>query len=255
MVNLIDFSEKNIIVTGASSGIGKQMAISLSRLGATVILIARREDELQKVLALMDSGKHLLVPYDLKKNDGIKNLVNNIVLKVGKIDGMFYAAGVGSAHPVKLLNKNILDNLFDTNYFPFVELVRSLSKKGNYNEGMRIVGVSSTASKCGDAGLMGYASTKAAMESAIRCMSRELCPRGITLNSLAPAMTNTVMYTDFVERYGEGSESERKLLERQYLGIADVQDIVNCGMFLLSDISKYISGVTFYADGGFTSVQ
>ncbi|MCQ2497593.1 MAG: SDR family oxidoreductase [Lachnospiraceae bacterium] len=255
MINLIDFTGKNIIVTGASSGIGKSISVSLSKLGANVVLIARREEELKSVKNLLEDGNHMIIPYDLKNLDGIKDMVDDVVSTVGKLDGMFYAAGIGNAHPVKLLSNDILKELFEVNYYPFIELIRCISRKGKYNSGARIVGVSSIAAKCGDAGLTGYSSTKAAMEAAIRSMSRELSSKGIVINSLAPAMTNTIMYTDYVERYGENSNSEKRLLERQYLGIADVQDIVNCGLFLLSDISKYIAGVTFYADGGYTSVQ
>jgi len=253
MYNLVDLSGKRIIVIGASSGIGKQTAITLSRLGAKITLVARNEEKLKEVSELLEGDGHDYFPSDVSVVDEIENLVKAIVAKNGPIDGMVYSAGIGSAMPLMQSKPEKVQSAFDVNFFGFFETVRQCSRKGRFNPGMRIVAVSSCASIRGDKSKAIYSSSKAAMDSAVRCMAKELAEKGICVNSVAPSMTATELYEKYLEKYGEDSKSNTELMSRQYLGIASTDDVANAIAFLLSPAARFITGITMPVDGGLTT--
>ena len=253
MVNLIDLSNKKIIITGASSGIGKQVAITLSRVGAKVVLIARREDKLQETLQSLEGEGHSYYCADLSVVEDIELLVKKIVAEQGALDGLVYAAGVGTSLPLMQFKPEKVQKVFDINFFGFMEMVRQVCRKGRFNAGMRIVGISSIASFRGDKSHTAYSASKSAMDSAVRCIAREVADKGICVNTVAPAMTATEMYEKYLEKYGEDSGSNEDLLKRQYLGIAKTEDVANAVAFLLSPAARFITGITLPVDGGMTS--
>ena len=253
MYNVIDLSEKKIIVIGASSGIGKQTAITLSRVGAKVILVARREDKLLETTRLLEGEGHGIHCIDVQKLDEIEGHIKQIIAKFGPMDGMVYSAGVGTAIPLLQTKPEKLQNVFQVNLFGFIEVVRQLCRKGRFNPGMRIVGISSCASLRGDKSKTAYSASKAAMDSAIRCIAKEMAGKGICINSVAPSMTATELYGHYLEKYGEDSDTNAELLKRQYLGIAETQDIANAVAFLISPAAKFITGITLPVDGGLTT--
>lgn len=253
MLNLVDLTGKRIMIAGASSGIGRQTAITLSQLGAELILIARRENLLQETLTELDGSGHSYYCCDLSDTQGIGNMVKQIVAERGPLDGLAYIAGISKLYPIGLTSPEKMEEMFRINYFGFFEMVRQTAKNGRFNPGMRIVAVSSIAAVCGDPAHTAYSASKAAIDGAIRCMAKELAPKGICLNSVAPAMTNTVMFDKFGQKLGEGNGSERFLLQRQYMGIAEPADVANAIAFLISPAARFITGTRLFVDGGYTS--
>lgn len=253
MKNFIDFTGKKIIVTGASSGIGKKTAITLSELGATVIMIARREDKLVETMKELGQGEHRYYVCDLSDVEIIESLVKTIVSDVGALDGLVYAAGMSSQMPLMQLKPEKVRDVFEVNYFGFIEFVRQICRKGRFNKGMRIVGISSIASIKGNKAHLAYSGSKAAMDASVRCIAREVADKGICINTVAPAMTATEMYEQYLQHYGEDSESNQELLKRQYLGIAKTEDVANAIAFLLSPAARFITGITLPIDGGMTT--
>jgi len=247
-----NLSNRRIVIVGASSGIGKQAAITLSECGANVVLIARREALLKDITSNLLQGNNAYYKADISDLDEIGDLFNKIVCEQGKIDGMVYSAGISLSAPLNLYTPSKLKEIFTINYFAFVECVRQVCKKGRYNEGMRIVGVSSVASLRGDKAHLGYSSSKAAMDAAVRCIAKEVAEKKICINTIAPGMTKTEMFENYVCRSGGGGQYDKDL-ERQYLGVASVDDIVASIVFLLSDSAKMITGITLPVDGGFTT--
>lgn len=252
-MNLVDLSGKRILVVGASSGIGKQTAIILSRLGAKLSLVARSEEKLQQVTGELEGEGHDYFLADVSDVGAIEALVKEVVAKEGPLDGLVYTAGVGTALPLMQSKPEKVQNTFNVNFFGFFEVVRQITRKGRFNPGMRIVGVSSCASLRGDKSKAIYSSSKAAMDSAVRCMAKELAEKEICINTVAPAMTATELYNRYVEKYGEDSETNHELLTRQYLGIAQPQDIANAIAFLISPAARFITGITMPVDGGLTT--
>lgn len=244
---------KLILVIGASSGIGAQTAVTLSERGAKVVLAARREDKLQEVMARLAPGEHAYYRLDVSDVDSIAGVIDGIVKEHGKLDGMVYAAGIGWDIPLRNLRYENLLKHFQTNYFGFVESVRQVCNRGRYGEDFRIVAVSSVSSLLGEKAHTAYAATKAAMDASIRCIAKELAPKGICINSVAPSMVNTKMYKDFLDQNGEHGDANQRTLARQYLGIGEPSDVANAICFLLSPEARFITGITMPVDGGFTS--
>lgn len=253
MDNFLNLQGKTMVIAGASSGIGLETAFLLNKLGAKVILIARRLDKLQEAINIMNGDSNACYAADLSDLNSIEPLIKKIVIEQGKIDGLVYAAGVGTAVPLNMLKPEKIKSVFDINYFGFIETVRQVCKKNRYNGGMRIVGVSSVAAFRGDKSKLAYSGSKAAMDSSVRCIAKEVADKGICINTVAPSMTATVLYDRFIEKYGENSESNRNLLERQYLGVANPIDIANAIAFLISPAARFITGITIPVDGGLTT--
>lgn len=253
MYSFIDLTDKKIIVAGASSGIGKKTAILLSRLGARMILIARREDRLLEVKNSLEGDGHACYVGDLSDVGSIEELVKKIVTEQGKVDGLVYAAGVNTSMPLNAFKPEKVQEVFNINYFGFVEFVRQICRRGRFNEGMRIVGISSAASIRGDKSHLAYSGSKAAMNASVRCIAKEVADKGICINTVAPAMTKTEMYSQYVKGYGEESGSNDDLLKRQYLGLAEADDIANAIAFLISPAARLITGMTLPVDGGLTT--
>ena len=253
MTNLIDLTGKRILVVGASSGIGKQTAITLSNVGAWLTLIARNEEGLVNTLQSLEGEGHDYFVADISDVSVIEDLVKQIVAKNGPLDGVVYSAGVGMALPLMQSKPGKVQSAFNVNFFGFFELMRQVSRKGRFNPGMRVVGVSSCASLRGDKSKAIYSSSKAAMDSAVRCMAKELADKGICINTVAPSMTATELYNRYLEKYGEDSKTNNELLNRQYLGIAQPQDIANAIAFLISPAARFITGITMPVDGGLST--
>ncbi len=250
---VIDLTDRRILVVGASSGIGKQTAITLSRLGAKLTLAARSEENLKLAISELDGKGHDYFTADVSDMDSVETLIKAVVAKDGPLDGLVYSAGVGTALPLTQSKPEKVLNTFNVNFFGFFETVRQATRKGRFNPGMRIVGVSSCASLRGDKSKAIYSSSKAAMDSAVRCMAKELADKGICINTVAPSMTATELYNRYVEKYGEDSETNKELLTRQYLGIAQPQDVANAIAFLISPAARFITGITMPVDGGLTT--
>ena len=253
MYSRTDFKDRTIIIAGASSGIGKETAAVLSRLGAKLVLIARRGELLQKVAGELEGEGHACYTADLSRTDAIEGLVKQIVEEQGKIDGLVYTAGVNTSLPLNRSKPEMIQQVFNVNYFGFIEFVRQLCRKGRYNEGMCIVGVSSVAAVRGDKAHVAYSGSKAAMNASVRCIAKEVADKGIRINTVAPAMTGTDMYTQYVNECGEESGSGRELLKRQYLGLIGTEDVANTIAFLMSKSARMMTGLTVPVDGGLTT--
>ena len=198
-------------------------------------------------------GEHAWYRLNVNEIDSIGEIIEQIVRERGKLDGMVYAAGIGGTIPLPFLTYEKLLTVFQTNYFGFVECVRQVCKKGRYNTGMRIVGVSSIASLLGNEAHTAYSASKAAMDASIRCLAKELARKGICINSVAPGWTRTEMFEEFLIQQGEDNPTLKKDLQRQYLGLGEPGDIANAICFLLSPEARFITGITLPVDGGWTS--
>ncbi|MBN1639332.1 MAG: SDR family oxidoreductase [Ignavibacteriales bacterium] len=250
MINPMDLTGKLILVTGASSGIGRETAIHLSKLGAKVVLVARNEEKLKETLRFCDGNENRYYCFDLTEIVGIENLINKIVLENNGLDGLAYCAGVSTNRPLAMYKFDRVHEVMLINFYAFFELIRIISKKGNYNPGLSIVGLSSIASIKGNAAQTAYAASKAAMDGSMRCLAKELSGKKIRVNTILPSMINTEMYRSYSRKSGVGEET---ILKRQYLGIGETTDVANAVAFLLSDASAFVTGTQLPVDGGYTS--
>lgn len=248
MIDMLDLNDKHILVTGASSGIGKETAILLSKLGARVSLVARREDALKETVSVMEGDGHHWYSCDVSDAENISGLVSAIAGESGAVDGFIHCAGIGVNLPVSVTKTDTIDSVMKTNFYSFAEFIRLLSKKKNSNAGASFVGVSSVASLKGDKSQGAYAASKAAMNAYIHPAAKELSARGIRVNTVAFGMIKTEAYERFLEAGGQDTA-----LQDQYLGYGEPVDAANLLVFMVSKASRLITGTTVVCDGGYIS--
>lgn len=250
MYNLVDLKGKQILVTGASSGIGKETAALLDRLEAKTILVARRETNLKELVSEFQNKESCYYVADLSELEAIEKLIKQIVSDHGPLDGFVHSAGITSSRPLKTIKPNILDQVMRINFYSFVELCRCITIRKRFSEtGCNIVGISSTSSLQGNSSKTAYCASKAAMDAAVRCMAKELANKHIRVNTVAPAFIETDIYNLFLDK-GHGANDAEMVMARQYLGLGQPSDVANLTAFLLSDASRFITGSTIGVDGG-----
>lgn len=250
MYNLVDLKGKRILVTGASSGIGKEIVTLLDQLEAETILVARREENLKEIVTGLENKKSYYYVADLSQLDELEGLIEQIVAERGPLDGFVHSAGITSSRPFRTIKPDILDQVMKINFYSFVELCRCLTARKRFSEtGCNIVGISSTSSIQGNSSKTAYCASKAAMDAAVRCMAKELANKHIRVNTVAPAFIKTDIYESFWEK-GEGSKDAELTMARQYLGLGRPSDVANLTAFLLSEASRFITGSTIGVDGG-----
>jgi NAD(P)-dependent dehydrogenase (short-subunit alcohol dehydrogenase family) len=213
-------------------------------------LLDINEAGLDEVLTLMDGNSHHSFSFDLSDLDGIEQLIKKIVSKCGPIDGFVNCVGVRCRRPLSLITPKVLNEILSINVGAFIELVRCITKKKHFNEGLSIVGISSISSQKGGISVTAYAASKGAMDSAVRCLAKELAPKNIRLNTVVPAQINTLAYANMLATSGG---AEDPTLSRQYLGLGEAIDVANAIVFLLSNNSRFITGSAIPVDGGFLS--
>lgn len=248
-----DLTGKVICVTGASSGIGRQCAISCSEMGATVVLIARNEERLQETCAQMRfSEKHLIVPLDLTDYQKVEIAVKQIVEKAGRVHGILHCAGISATLPLKLVTTNLMEEYFRTNVFSAYNLTRELCKMGHFaKDGGSIVFFSSVMGMVGENGKSLYGMTKGALLSGARSLACELAKKKIRVNTISPGAIITPINKDLPHM---ADPEKRANLEAQHLlGLGRVEDVANACVYLLSDASRWVTGTNLCVDGGYTA--
>ena len=240
-----DFEGKNFIVTGASSGMGRQVSLELVEAGAKVLAIARRENELQK---LKEFYPDYIVPasLDVCDEEKLENAIKNFVNQYGKIDGAVHAAGISKLTTLRAYNKNEAERIMDVSFWAAIKLMQIATKVKYSNLGASFLAFSSVAAIHTDKGLFAYASAKAAVKIAMKTFAKETANRKIRINTISPGWVNTNM-TAGLEETNNLNEVNRNSL----LGIGNPEDVSGMVLFLLSDRSKWITGTDIVVDGGY----
>ena len=251
MNNFFSLQGQKILITGASDGIGKSTSILLSRFGAKLILVGRNPEKLISVQQMLEGEGHSLHSYDLRDIEGIEPFVKTLVEQHGPLDGFVHCAGISGLRPLKMTYYSYLHDMMLVNFYSFVELVRSLTLKGNFHKNMSIVSMSSAASLRGEKSKTAYSASKAAMDGAIRSMAKELADKSIRINSIVAGFVNTDMF----ERYKQksGIDESNEAFSKYALGLIQPDEIAQLIAFLLSEHAAHITGSGMVVDSGATS--
>jgi len=241
-------SGKTILVTGASSGIGRQIAISCSRMGAKLVLSGRDGERLQETLSQLEGEEHLILAADLLKEDERTQLVE----RLPALDGFAHCAGVLHPFPVGFFDQKKLDETLNANFEAPVLLANALVRRKKFRRDASIVFLSSASAQHPYRGGALYCSSKAALETFAKVLALELYPQGIRCNCLSPAMVHTPMF-DKAEK-GMSKEEMDKHIANYPLGAGFPEDVANAAVFFLSPASRWITGVNLKLDGGYTLV-
>lgn len=249
MKTAFDLSDKKYLVTGASSGLGRDISILLSKSGARLVITGRNEDELNKTLEMMSGPGHIGIPYDLSAEDDYTELLERSAADSRKLDGFVHSAGVMPLTPVNTLKKKTINDCLSVNFVAFLELMRCFSKKKYRSDKASVVGISSICSlypgKCQTV----YAASKAAMNASVQALALELYGKGIRVNTVLPGTIRTKGYSDNAVLVGEDVQAEN--IKKQIHGLISTEEVFNVVAFLLSDASSAITGRALFADGGF----
>jgi len=249
MYNPFTLEGKTILVTGASSGIGRQCAIDCSKMGAKVVAVGRNQERLNSVISEI-GGQGMSYSFDLDQIDGISGLISDIVDKYGKFDGFIHAAGIEVTNPVKLSKTTDYESLFRVNSLSAFEIVKNLCGIKTFNKGGSIVLISSISGVIARKGLCAYAASKGALMSAARVMALEMASREVRVNTLSPGTILTPMMQKALDAMSD--EDKKKRIAGFPLGLGETTDVSNACIFLLSDASRWITGQNIVVDGGFT---
>lgn len=251
MSHPFDLTGKRILVTGASSGIGRAVAIECSKLGAELILLGRNEERLVDTIKNLDGEKHTYFVIDFTEKNDFEGL-NEFVLTHGKLNGLVHCAGITSTLPVKSISTERLQNAFESNVFGAFALTKWFTKKSVIHEnGGSIVFIASVMGIVGEVGKSLYSMTKGAIISGSKSMALELAPRNIRVNCISPGVVLTPMVENGV--YANDEQLFQKVKDLHPLGLGIPEDIGHTVNFLLSDASRWITGSNLVVDGGYSA--
>ena len=240
-MSLCDLTDKKIIITGASSGIGRASAVLASKLGARVVLCGRDEKRISETSSMLEGSGHSTFLFDIADFEIYPSIFDKIVLDGKKLDGMLHCAGIAEAVPMRIMKYEQIKKIMDINFASFILLTAIYSKK-KYSDGGSIVGISAVNAHYPQKCMSIYAASKAAIEASVRTAALELADKQIRINCVTPGVVDTPM--------GNNSANIKEIARNQLLGISKAEDIAKIAIFLLSDASSVITGRAIYADGG-----
>ena len=238
----MDLSGRKVLITGASSGIGRATTVLLDSLGAKTVLVGRNEQRLSETAQSLVHS-HLCIPFDLLDFDDYDKLFAKATADGEKLNGLVHCAGEADLIPLRVMSANSIRHIMDVNFTSFM-MLSSLYAKKKVSAGGSIVGISSISAHLPQKCMSVYAASKAAIETAVKSLAFEISNLGIRINCVAPGSVDTPM----AEKIDK--EKLESVIKHQLLGISTPEQIANFIAFLLSDASSVITGRTVYADGG-----
>jgi len=242
---LFDLSGKKVLVTGASSGIGRAIAIAVSQQGATVVLTGRNADRLAETQQML-AGESSVIAADLATADGIKELTGGLAV----LDGVVFNAGIIGYTPVKFIKDENVNSILGMNFTSQVMLTKELVKNKLLAKGASLVYISSISSKQGIAATGLYAASKAAINAYMKVVANELSGQRIRANSICPGLVRTPMIAGAKSNVSEETYAEAG--KEYLLGLGEPGDVAGPAVFLLSGASKWMTGAELIVDGGLT---
>jgi len=251
MYNPFSLEGKTILVTGASSGIGKGIAISCSKMGAKVVVSGRNEGRLQETYSLLEGEGHTQIIADLAEQSEIERLVS----ETPSLNGFVNSAGIPKISSVKFINRATMEEIMNVNSIAPILLLSSLLKNKKLLKASSIVFIASMSGVCiGNIGEAPYSATKGALSGFIKSAAIELAARSTRINSICPGLVPTrileLSNTVFSEEQLKETMYDRYPLKR----VGTPEDIADGAIYLLSDASSWVTGINLIIDGGYTVI-
>ena len=250
MGNFADLTNKRIVVTGASTGIGQAAAVLISELGGKIIAVGRNEDTLQQTLDRLTGNGHRSAVFDLADAEQIPKWMLEIA-DGERLDGLVHMAGILESRPLRVSDSSFVDNLLSINVGSALQLARGFRNKKVRAATSSIVFASSIAALIGESGISAYSATKGAIVSLSRSLASELAGEGIRVNCVSPSLVKTEMGEKILSNM---TEEQITAIERQHpLGFGEPVDVASLIAFLVSDASRWITGSNIVIDGGYST--
>lgn len=246
--NPFSLKDKTILVTGASSGIGREISLVCSKMGAHVVVTGRNKERLNDTFSMLDGNGHIMFPADLTTNDSIASLVSAIP----NLTGVVYCAGIGDRTLLKSVKEKDISKVMRTNFEAPVLLQKELLKKKKIRNEASIIFIASRAPFAPTVGNGLYSASKGALIAYAKVLGLELAPKMIRVNCICPAM----VWTEFIERDAAVMGVDYHELEKKYplKRYGRPEDIANLAVYLLSDASSWMTGSCINITGGALSL-
>ena len=248
MYNPFNLKDKTIFVTGASSGIGKAIAIECSKMGAKVIISGRNEERLKDTLSNLEGKNHEYIIADLSNKDDLIILHKRLPV----LDGLVNCAGLTKVAPFAFATRESFEEVMNVNFFAPTELTRLLVKSKKISKNGSIVFISSVSGVyCSAVASSIYSSSKGAVNGLVKGVALDLAPRGIRVNSVNPGMIDTDIFSDSAITQDQLNEDMKRYPLGRY---GKPEEVAYAVIYLLSDASTWTTGSNILIDGGYTLI-
>ena len=240
-----DFTDKKYVITGASSGMGKQVAMELAQAGAMVLAIARKNEPL---LALQSEYPNNIVPasVDVCDKEALQKAICDFVTTYGKINGCDHAAGISDITPIKSYDKEVAQKIMNISFWAGMDLIQLTTKAKYAEQGSSNIIFSSVGAFSCERGMFVYSAAKAAINAAVKSVAKEISGKKHRVNSIVPGWVKSPM----TEQAGILADTE-SFFNRHLLGAGEAQNVSGVVLFLLSDRASWITGTNLVVDGGY----
>ena len=251
MYNPFSLEGKTVLVTGASSGIGRGIAVECSKMGAKVVINGRNQERLQQTFNQLEGEGHIQIVADLSKQEDIERLAN----EVPELNGFVNSAGIPKICPVKRIDRQTLEEIMNVNAFGPILLTSQLLRKKKLQKKSSVVLIASISGVCmANTGEGPYAATKAALAGYTKTAAFELAAQGTRVNTICPGLVPTEILTLSNEMFSEDQLKETMYGRYPLKRVGTPEDIANGAIYLLSDASSWVTGINLVIDGGYTVV-
>lgn len=245
--NPFSLREKTILVTGASSGIGRAIAIECSRMGATVIITARSKERLEKTMMQMEGDVHKYICADLSDDDAIMELVKSLDFS---LDGVVHCAGYTIPKPFQYLSRDNIDGVMKVNFLAPVLLTQLLLKNKKLKRNCSMVFISSiSGTLVSSIGGSIYSASKGAVNGISKALALELSAKQMRVNTITPGMIETEIYSEGIISDEQLAQDAGRYPLKRY---GKPEEVAYATIYLLSDASKWVTGSNLLIDGGYT---
>lgn len=246
--NPFSLEGKTILVTGASSGIGRGIAIECSKMGAQMVVTGRNENRLNETLSALEGEGHLAISSDLSKQEGIDYLVDNCP----EINGVVHSAGIPKICGVKHISRNLLEEIVNVNEIAPILLTSSLLKKKKLLKKSSVIFIASMSGVyIANTGEGPYDATKGALAGFTKSAALELSAQGTRVNTICPGLVPTNILGLSNEMFSEEQLKETMYGRYPLKRVGTPEDIANGAIYLLSDASSWVTGINLLIDGGY----
>ncbi len=243
------FAGRSILITGASSGLGREAAIALSKLGARLILTGRNAERLEETRLKLSGAGHTIAAADLVDADQTAEFIASLAKEHGTLNGIFHSAGAYFSLPMKVSKQRHIDSVFAASVNGAYGIAKAASQRKVLSDGGSVVFMSSVAGERGHGGLAAYGGSKAAVLGLTRALALEVAPRRVRVNAITASTIETEMHLRTIENanmdYVAAGEA------RHPLGFGRPEDVANAVIFLLSDAAQWVTGTSLVVDGGY----
>lgn len=239
---------KTILVTGASSGIGRGIAVECSKMGAKVVVNGRNETRLNETLSLMEGKDHVAIAADLSSQDGIDKLVS----ECPAINGVVHSAGIPKICGVKHIDRKLLEEIVNINEIAPILLTSGLLKKKKLQKKSSIIFIASMSGVyIANTGEAPYSTTKGGLAGFTKGAAFELAAQGTRVNTICPGLVPTSILGLSNEMFSEEQLKETMYGRYPLKRVGTPEDIAYAAIYLLSDASTWVTGINLLIDGGY----